>query len=111
MSGNLGGILPALVTPIRCDEALNTGALEKLLERVYSAGVDGVYLCGSTGEGMVLPPSQRREIVEIAVQNSPPGKHVVVHVGAWAFAESKQLAIHAEKAGATAISSRPTGSV
>ncbi len=103
----LGGILPALVTPLRADESLNTGALEQLLERVYSAGVDGVYLCGSTGEGLVLPPAQRREIVEIAVRNSPAGKHVIVHVGAWSFAESSRLAAHAEQAGATAISSLP----
>jgi N-acetylneuraminate lyase len=107
MSSNLGGILPALVTPLHRDETLNTAAFEKLLERVYSAGVDGVYVCGSTGEGLVLPASERRKVVEIAVRNSPPGKQVVVHVGAWSFAESKAFAIHAEKAGASAISSLP----
>ncbi|MCU1260480.1 MAG: dihydrodipicolinate synthetase [Bryobacterales bacterium] len=103
----LGGILPALVTPLHRDETLNGRALEKLLERVYSAGVDGVYVCGSTGEGMVLPASERRKIVEIAVRNSLAGKHVVVHVGAWSFPESRDLARHAEQAGASAISALP----
>ena len=107
MSQPLGGILPALVTPLHRDETLNGRGLEKLLERVYSAGVDGVYVCGSTGEGMVLPASERRKIVEIAVRNSPAGRHVVVHVGAWSFPESRDLARHAEQAGASAISALP----
>jgi N-acetylneuraminate lyase len=111
MNNHLGGILPALITPVHGDGNLNTSALEALLERVYAAGVDGVYLCGSTGEGLVLPASQRRQIVEMAVRNSPAGKHVVVHVGAWSFEESKELAIHAEKAGATSLSSLPPAGV
>jgi len=38
MSHLLGGILPALVTPLHPDETLNSGALEKLLERVRNVG-------------------------------------------------------------------------
>lgn len=107
MSVKLGGILPALITPLHADRTLNTKALEKLLERVYGAGVDGVYLCGSTGEGMLLGEAARRVILEIAMRNSPVGKHVVVHVGAWCFEESHSLARHAESVGASAISALP----
>ncbi len=96
-----------MVTPLHADESLNRAALETLLERVYRAGVDGVYLCGSTGEGLLLPAAQRQEIVELAIRNSPPGKQVIVHVGAWSFPESIYLAQHAEKTGAAAISSLP----
>lgn len=107
ISTALGGILPALVTPLNAGLTLNVKAMEQLLDRVYSAGVDGVYVCGSTGEGMVLPSEIRRQIVEIAVRNSPAGKKVVVHVGAWSFDEAQALASHAERAGAAAISSLP----
>jgi len=107
MKVNLCGILPALVTPLNSDHSLNVTSLEKLLERVYNAGVDGVYLCGSTGEGLVLPAEMRRDIVDIAMRNSPRGKQVIVHVGAWSFAETQTLARHAEGAGAAAISSLP----
>jgi N-acetylneuraminate lyase len=106
----LGGILPALVTPLADDGTVDITALEQLLERVYSAGVDGVYVCGSTGEGLLLPAADRRKIVEAAVRNSPRGKHVIVHVGAWSFAETDALARHAARSGASAISSlRPAG--
>ena len=107
MTPNLTGILPALVTPLHPDETLNLAALERLIARVYTAGVDGLYLCGSTGEGLVLSAPDRRAIVETALRNSPPGKQVVVHVGAWTFHEARDLARHAAHAGAAAIASLP----
>jgi N-acetylneuraminate lyase len=106
----LGGIIPALVTPLREDRSLDTAALEKLLERVYGAGCHGVYLCGSTGEGLLLPCSIRSQIVEIAARNTPAGGHVLVHIGAWSEREAKDLARHAERNGASALSAlRPHG--
>ncbi|HEY3840196.1 MAG TPA: dihydrodipicolinate synthase family protein [Bryobacteraceae bacterium] len=105
--GRLGGILPALVTPLDSALRLNVRALEALLARVYEAGVDGVYVCGSTGEGLLLPADVRRQVVEVATKQSPRGKQVIVHVGAWSFEEARALARHAEKAGAAAISSLP----
>jgi N-acetylneuraminate lyase len=110
MNTKLAGILPALVTPLHADGGVNIAALEKLLERVYTAGVDGVYLCGSTGEGTLLEPAERRKIVETAVRNSPRGKQVIVHVGSWSLDVAECLAKHAESVRASAVSSiRPAG--
>ncbi len=110
-NAKLRGILPALVTPLREDRSLDRPAFEKLLEHVYSAGCHGVYLCGSTGEGIMLPPSLRREIVEIAAANSPKHKLITVHAGATALADAVELVRHAESIGAHAVSSiRPYGS-
>ena len=104
---SLHGILAALVTPF--DEAglLNSHALERLIERVYSAGADGIYLCGSTGEGLLQSIEQRKRVTEVALRNSPPGKQVIVHTGANSTADAAELSRHAAKAGATAISSLP----
>jgi len=103
----LNGILPALATPLNADLTLNVAALEQLCEHVYAAEVDGVYLCGSTGEGLVLPAAVRQRIVEVVARNSPRDKRVVVHVGAWTFDEAQSLARHAARNGAAAISSLP----
>lgn len=100
----IAGILPALVTPLNSDGSVNLGALEKLLDRVYSAGVDGVYVCGSTGEGMLLPETHRRIVTEAVTRNSPAGKHVVVHVGARTLDVAARLARHAEELHAAGIS-------
>jgi N-acetylneuraminate lyase len=108
---DLYGIVPALVTPLNADRTLNTAALEQLIESVYSSEVDGLYVCGSTGEGLLLPAEMRRRIVEIAVHNSPRGRQVIVHVGAWSFDEADALAKHAEQAGAAAVSCLPPAGV
>ena len=107
MSNQLQGILPALITPLDDEGDLNPRALERLLAHVYAAEVQGVYLCGSTGEGMLQSSAQRQRVTEIVVANSPPDKQVIVHVGANTTAETIALAQHAAHAGAHAVSSLP----
>ncbi|MGJ5814651.1 dihydrodipicolinate synthase family protein [Paludibaculum fermentans] len=101
------GILPALVTPLAEDHSLLNRPYEALLERVYSAGCHGVYVCGNTGEGLALPPATRREAAEVACRNAPSGALTVVHVGAYDPAEAFGLAAHAAGCGASAVSSLP----
>ena len=106
MSG-FGGILPAAVTPFDAAGRFRRDAFERLLTRLYGAGVDGVYVCGSTGEGTLQTTAQRREVAEAAVALSPPGATVIVHVGAASPAEAEGLARHAREIGAAAVSSLP----
>ena len=110
MSTELRGIMPALVTPLTEEEQFVSRPMELLLERVYAAGSDGVYVGGQTGEGLLLSTEQRTAATEVAVRNSPRGKQVVVHVGAWRTAEAVALAAHAARSGAHAVSSLPPSS-
>jgi N-acetylneuraminate lyase len=105
------GILPAAVTPFDAAGKFNPGAFEQLLARFYAAGAHGVYVCGSTGEGMLQSVAQRQAVTEAAVQHSPAGKQVLVHVGAYTTADAVALAQHSARAGAHAVSALPpTGS-
>jgi N-acetylneuraminate lyase len=104
---DLTGILPAIVTPLSPDGVFLPGIFEKLIQRLYEAGVDGLYVCGQTGEGMQQSFEQRKKVLEVAIRCSPGNKLVVVHVGANSTAEAIALARHAESAGAHAISSLP----
>jgi N-acetylneuraminate lyase len=104
---HLKGIFPALLTPLARDERVSAGAMERLLERIYAAEVDGVYVCGQTGEGLLLATEERRRAAEIAIRNSPRGKIVIIHVGAARTTRAIELARHAQHAGAHAISSLP----
>ncbi len=36
----------------------------------YGEGVDGIYVCGNTGEGLLLPVEMREQSTEIAVRSS-----------------------------------------
>ena len=107
MSVRLQGVLPALITPLRADGGVDVDVLQRLLERLYAAGVHGVYVCGNTGEGMRCPVDMRERVLEAAVRCSPPGKLVVAHVGAQSLEDALHLARHAADAGAHALSSLP----
>src|SRR5262245_35522928 len=78
----LAGIIPAVVTPFDAEGKFNVRSFERLAERLYEAGVHGLYLCGSTGEGMLQTVAQRKQVAEAAMRNSPPNKSVIIHVGA-----------------------------
>jgi N-acetylneuraminate lyase len=103
----LGGILPAVVTPFDANGRFAPKAFEQLLTRVYAAGVHGIYVGGTTGEGPLQSAAERKAVIDAAVAYSPAGKHVMIHVGASAPAEAIDLAAHAARAGAHAISSLP----
>lgn len=106
---SLRGILPAIVTPLAADGELCTSAFENLIARMYEAGCDGLYVCGNTGEGMQLPAAIREKAAEIALANSPAGKQVIVHVGAYCLNEAIRLTRHASRLGVSAVSSLPPG--
>lgn len=103
----LRGILPAVLTPFDADGRFAPAPFERLLERLFAAGVDGLYVCGTTGEGMLQAAAQRKAVLEAAVRCTPAGRQVVVHVGAASTAEAIDLARHAARAGAHAVSSVP----
>ena len=106
------GILPALVTPFDREGRFDARAFGRLLERVYAADVHGVYINGSTGEGLLQSAAQRQQVAEAAVGNSPPGKQVIVHVGAASTADAVELARHAARAGATPSAAyRPSAAI
>jgi N-acetylneuraminate lyase len=92
---------------LSADGVFQPDIFARLLERVYTGGVHGVYVCGQTGEGMLQSVEQRERVLEAAVKYSPAGKLVIIHVGANATADAVALARHAEQAGAHAISSLP----
>jgi N-acetylneuraminate lyase len=107
MPDTLRGILPAALTPFDTEWRFDPRAFERLLARIYGAGAHGVYVCGTTGEGLLQSVAQRQAVVEAALANTPPGRRVIVHVGAAAVSDALTLSEHAAKTGAHAISSLP----
>ena len=103
----ISGILPALVTPLDENGKFLPESLALLLERCYRAGIDGVYVGGQTGEGLLQSTAMRAEAIRVAVENSPAGKSVIAHVGSASTSVAVTLARQAAKHGAHAISSLP----
>jgi len=101
------GVFPALLTPFTADDHVDTKALEKLIEYVLEGGVHGLYITGSTGEGVSMTEEERKLVAEVTVKTVAGRVPVIVHVGATATAACQRLAAHAEKIGADAVSSVP----
>ncbi len=104
---NLQGIIPAVVTPVDHRERFQSEPFAELTARLYDAGVHGLYVCGQTGEGLQQSLDQRKAVADAAVRLSPPGKTVIIHVGAHCTSDALELVRHASKIGAHAISSLP----
>lgn len=80
----------------------------KLLTQYYiDKGVKGLYVGGSSGEGILQNEEERKKMLE-AVMSVAKGKlTIIAHIGANSTIESVRLAKHAEKLGVDAISSIP----
>lgn len=101
------GVIPALITPFDHEENFDEMRMRKTVNWLLEEGVHGFYLTGSTGEGFLMTPDERKVVVEVVVDEVKGRVPVIVHVGAIGTKISIDLAKHAEKAGADAVSSVP----
>ena len=99
-----GGVWPALVTPFTTEDKVNPAMLRKLVEHFAARHLDGLYICGSTGEGIFMSTDERELVVETVMDQARGRLPVIVHVGAAATLDAVRLARHAQSAGAAGIS-------
>ncbi|MAE66996.1 MAG: hypothetical protein CMJ18_22275 [Phycisphaeraceae bacterium] len=102
------GIMPAIASPCDEDDRFHAEAFESLARHLYEQGVDGLYVCGATGDAYNLHPEERRRILELAIDISRPFTgRVIAHVGAADMRTAVELAEHAGSVGADAVASMP----
>ena len=101
------GVIPALISPLDGNGDVKEETARNLIDWQLNAGVDGFYVCGATGEGVVMKPSSRKRLAEIAVEVTKGRGAVISHVGAVDLKTAADLAAHAAKVGAGAIASVP----
>lgn len=91
------------MTPLReHGERLDEAAFAPLLEFYATAGLDGLLVLGTTGEGIMLEPSERRRAAELTVGGA--GRlPVIVHCGAQTTSQTCALAAHAAELGAAGV--------
>jgi len=101
------GILSALFTPYAKDGAVAYGVLDDLVDFQREAGLHGFYVCGTTGEGLLLTIEERMTILERVLSRVPASFPVIAHVGALTTRDACTLARHAAEVGAHAVSALP----
>jgi N-acetylneuraminate lyase len=101
------GLIAATFTPMQADGALDLGAIAPMTETILARGVTGLYVCGSTGEGLSLSVAERKAVAAEFVRAAAGRVPVIVQVGHESLTEARGLAKHAAIAGADAISAIP----
>jgi dihydrodipicolinate synthase/N-acetylneuraminate lyase len=95
-------LIPAAVTPLTDDgAAVDLAVVDPYARFLESHGADGAFVCGTTGEGVLLSLDERRAVAA-AFRASVSGV-LVVHAGAQTTADTVALAADARELGADAV--------
>lgn len=73
------GIIVPILTPMHEDETVNYEELVNQIERLIAAGVHGIFVFGTNGEGYILDEEEKAEIIRVAVKTV--NGHVPVYAG------------------------------
>jgi dihydrodipicolinate synthase/N-acetylneuraminate lyase len=95
-------LVPAAVTPLADGgAALDLDAIPGYVAFLEAGGADGAFVCGTTGEGVLLSIEERRAVAS-AFRAALHGV-LVVHAGAQTTHDTVALAAHAAEIGADAV--------
>jgi dihydrodipicolinate synthase/N-acetylneuraminate lyase len=101
------GVLLPIITPfdekIRVDEQM----LRQLVDFHVKAGVQGLFVLGSTGQGPAMTTEERKQAAAIALDQAKSRLPVVIHVGTSDTGSTVELAEHAAAHGADAVAIVP----
>ena len=100
----INGLIAAPYTPMSNTGKINPMIIPNYSEFLKKKGIKGVFICGTTGEGLSLSIEERFIIANEWIKQKSPEFKVIIHVGTTSLEQSKSLAIHAQKIGADAIS-------
>ena len=100
----LEGALAAAVTPFReGGSSLDEDAFGPLADFLAAGGLDGILAMGTTGEGILLDPGERKRVADLFLAACADRLDVAVHCGAQTTADTLELVDHAASAGAAAV--------
>ena len=104
-----GGVVPAMATPLLAEGAatdapvVNTAVLPDLINFLLEAGACGLFVGGTTGEGLLLDVAERMRLHEAAVSVANGRVPVLLHTGTNRLESTLSLSRHAVDIGADAI--------
>lgn len=92
----LTGLIAAPHTPFDANGEVNYPVIDQLAEHLIGQGVKGVYVLGTTGEGIHCSVEERKKVAERWVAASHGKLSITLHTGALSIADSLELSRHAE---------------
>jgi N-acetylneuraminate lyase len=100
---HIEGLVTAPFTAMNSNRSINLNVIEKQAEFYSANNLAGVFICGTTGEGMSLTLAERLEIAERWCKVADKKLKVIVHVGENSIEACKKMANQAQKSGAYAV--------
>ena len=96
------GSIPALVTPMDADGAIDWAAYRRLIDWHVESGSDGIVVMGTSGESATLSFEEHREAIAVAIDHAGGRIPIIAGTGANSTAEAIRLTRDAYDAGAAA---------
>lgn len=101
---SLTGLVAATFTPFEMSGEVAHQRIAPMVDELVGHGIAGLYVLGSTGEGLSLTFTERCETAKSFVDAVAGRIPVIVQVGSESLRQSRDLATHAQEIGADAIS-------
>ncbi len=98
------GFHAACLSPFASDLSIDLEPLGDYASLLSSDGIDGVFVCGTTGECPSLTLEERKELAQAwGTHARALGLALMVHVGSDCLADARDLACHASRIGADGV--------
>lgn len=103
MKCDLHGVIPAMLTPFtEGGKQVDLQRACDIAAHLAGQGVHGLFVGGTTGEGMLMNLDERKSLLEAIVSTVGDSVKVIAHTGALDTPHSIELTKHAAHAGAAA---------
>ena len=102
---NMRGPHAAIFTPMDQNGEVNFEMIESIVEFQLAGGLNGFFVSGSTGEGLLLSEQERTAVLRTVVEVNAGRGNVIAHVGHPSTDVAARLAVAAAEVGADWIAS------
>ena len=99
----LKGIMTPILTPMKEDESVNIVELRHQIDRLIAGGVHGIFPFGTNGEGYILNPDEKLQVLEATIDQVKGRVPVYAGTGCISTRDTIQLSKEAEKLGADVL--------
>ena len=103
----LQGLIAAAHTDFNADGSVNLDVIPKQAAMLVRQKVTGVYVSGTTGEGICCSLAERKAVFDAWVKAAKGKLFLIAHIGALALPDVQELGAYAVKAGMDATSIVP----
>lgn len=97
------GCATAIATPMHTDGSINYEEFGKLIDWQIENGIDGIVICGTTGESATMTDEEHREVIRYGIEHVNHRVPVIAGAGSNDTAYAVELSKEAEKMGADAL--------